>query len=314
MVCDLGGHAPLKSLNILPQHIPAFDETTRSHIRKLFWLCYCFDKDASLRTGRPPLLSYEYCDVGDPSELRDQKSWYKQPRNIYLAVIKERANRLLCSPRAFQQTEGELLAHVRQLDDELEEWRLSIEPPYRPRLSIPPDSSLSVPSAMRAEDRTHIINLQLDYLFTMIHIHTMVRKCGDLEQNLPDDLHSAVESSADLSLEAGRSIFRFFDTIIGFWQQESMWIVSHYAPMAAMPLFVNMLIHPLGPPADNDLQILGSIGEISRKIPTDKLSAEEIQHIQEIGDFIMELIRLCHGAAWKVKKGERPHDLDLLDS
>ncbi|KAK7415360.1 hypothetical protein QQZ08_012370 [Neonectria magnoliae] len=299
-------------LSLLPQHIPIIEGPPRFHIRRLFWICYCFDKDTSLRTGIPPLLTYDYCEVGDPGEWSNQKSWYHQSRDIYLARIKESAGRQLCSPRAFRYTEGELLSHVRQLDDELEEWRLSIEPPYRPRLSVPPDSSLSVPSAMRTEDRTRIIDLQLDYLFTMIYIHTTVRKCGDFERNLPDDLHSVVHSSADLSLEASRSIIRFLETVVDFWKEESVWVVSHYAPMAAMPLFVNILIHPLGSPADNDLQILASASNLTRRIPTERLSGEEIEQIQEIGDFIMELVRLCHSAAWKAKKGEREHDLDII--
>ncbi|KPM45909.1 hypothetical protein AK830_g697 [Neonectria ditissima] len=312
MVCDLGGHALLSGLSLLPQHIPTIDEPSRFHIRRLFWICYCFDKDTSLRTGIPPLLTYDYCEVGDPGEWSSQKSWYNQSRDVYLARIKENAGRQLCSPRAFKYTEGELLSHVRQLDDELEEWRMSIEPPYRPRLSVPPDSSLSVPSAMRTEDRTRIIDLQLDYLFTMIYIHTTVRKCGDFERNLPDDLHSVVHSSADLSLEASRSIIRFLETVVDFWKEESVWVVSHYAPMAAMPLFVNILIHPLGSPADSDLQILASASNLTRKIPTERLSGEEIEQIQEIGEFVMELVRLCHSAAWKAKKGEREHDLDII--
>jgi hypothetical protein len=82
--------------------------------------------------------------------------------------------------------------------------------------------------------------------------------------------------------------------------------------MAAMPLFVNILIHPLGSPADNDLQILASASNMTRKIPTEILSGEEIEQIQEIGEFVMELVRLCHSAAWKAKKGEREHDLDII--
>lgn len=313
MVCDLGGHILLSGLVIVPQHIPTFGEQSRLHIRRLFWLCYCFDKDASLRTDNTPLLTSDYCDVSHPGEYSPQATWYNQPRDTNLAKIKENASRLLCSPRAFKYTEGELLAHVRQLDDELEEWRISTDPPYRPRLSIPPaDYSLSLPSSMSPEDRTRLINLQLDYLSTMINIHTLVRKCGDLERNLPDDLHSVVHSSADLSIEASRSIFRFLDTVVDFWKEDSVWVVSHYGPMAAMPLFINILIHPLGQPADSDLLILSEIGNITRKIPTEKLCAEEIGHIQEICEFVMELVQLGHSAAWKVKKGEREHDLDII--
>lgn len=176
----------------------------------------------------------------------------------------------------------------------------------------PADYSLSLPSSMSPEDRTRLINLQLDYLSTMINIHTLVRKCGDLERNLPDDLHSVVHSSADLSIEASRSIFRFLDTVVDFWKEDSVWVVSHYGPMAAMPLFINILIHPLGQPADSDLLILSEIGNITRKIPTEKLCAEEIGHIQEICEFVMQLVQLGHSAAWKVKKGEREHDLDII--
>ncbi|RTE78960.1 hypothetical protein BHE90_006575 [Fusarium euwallaceae] len=306
MVCDLGGNFPLSRLAILPQHIPTFDDQTKLHIRRLFWMCYCYDKDISLRTDEPPLLTSDHCDVTESEEFSNQS------RDTNLAKIKENAIRLLCSPRAFKYTESELLAHVRQVDDELEEWRLSVEPPYRPRLSILSDSSFSLPSAMSLENRTYFINLQLDYLFTIINIHTLVRKCGDLEENLPDDLHSVVHSSADLSIEASRSIFRILDTVVEFWKEDSAWVVSHYAPMAAMPLFMNILIHPLGHTADSDLHILSSISSITRKIPAETLSIEEIEHIREISEFVMELVRLSHSAAWKVKRGERKHDLDII--
>lgn len=313
MVCDLGGHFPLSRLAISPQHIPTFDGQSRLHIRRLFWICYCFDKDASLRSDRPPLLTSDYCDVSDYERVDDQTSRYNQSRDVNLARIKENASRLLCSPRAFKDTESELLAYVRQADDELEEWRLSSQPRYRPRLSILATSSFSLPAAMSLENQTYLINLQLDYLFTIINIHTLVRKCGDLQKNLPDDLHSVVHSSADLSIEASRSMFRILETLVDFWKEDSVWIVSHYAPMAAMPLFMNILIHPVGQPADSDLQILSSIGDITRKIPVERLSREEIVHIQEISEFVMELVRLGHSAAWKAKRGERQLDLDFID-
>ncbi|KAI1055613.1 hypothetical protein LB505_010042 [Fusarium chuoi] len=314
MVCDLGGHFPLSRPAIFPQHIPTYDDQTRLHIRRLFWVCYCYDKDVSLRTDKPPLLTSDHCDISD---AEDQTLWYHSlPRDTNLARIKENASNILCSPRAFKYTEGELLAHVRQLDDELEEWRLSISASYRPRLSISSDLVFGLPASLnerdRMKERTYFINLQLDYLFTIINIHTLVRKCGDLEENLPDDLHSVVHSSADLSIEASRSIFRILDQIVELWEEDALWIVSHYAPMAAMPLFMNILIHPLGSSADNDLHILSSISKITRKIPSDRLPMEEIEHIQEISEYVMELVRLSHSAAWKVKRGEREHDLDII--
>jgi hypothetical protein len=81
-----------------------------------------------------------------------------------------------------------------------------------------------------------------------------------------------------------------------------------------MPLFMNILIHPLGNTADSDLQILSSISNITRKIPAERLPMEEIEGIREISEFVMELVRLSHSAAWKVKRGEREHDLDIIHS
>jgi hypothetical protein len=169
-----------------------------------------------------------------------------------------------------------------------------------------------MPLASGIDERIHIIKLQLDYLFTMINIHFLVRKCGNFERNLPDDLHSVVHSSADLSFEASRSIFHFLDPVVELWKEESVWIVSHYALIAAMPLFVNILIHPVGFPADKDLQILSSVGSIARRVPTDNLLKEDIEQVQEVVEFVMELVRLGYSAAWKAKKGERELDLDII--
>ncbi|KAK0385623.1 hypothetical protein NLU13_6800 [Sarocladium strictum] len=313
MVCDLGGHFHLSNLTMLPQHIPIIAEPARQHIRRLFWICYCFDKEASLRTGSPPVLTSDLCDMRSCSAYnRVEPSCCHRCRDISLARIKEHALQVLCSPNAFRYTDGELAAYVRQLDDELEDWRMAIAPPYRPRLSIPPESTFAMPLTASKDDRTHIVKLQLDYLFTMINIHFLVRKCGNFERNLPDDLHSVVHSSADLSLEASRSIFHFLDTVVRSWKEASVWIVSHYTLIAAMPLFINILIHPVGFPADKDLQILSSVGSIARSVPTERLFKEDIEQIQEVVEFVMELVRLGHSAAWKAKKGERELDLDII--
>jgi hypothetical protein len=57
---------------------------------------------------------------------------------------------------------------------------------------------------------------------------------------------------------------------------------------------------------------LSSIGDITRRIPTEGLGVEEIEHVQEIGEFVMQLVQLSHSAAWKAKKGERELDLDII--
>jgi hypothetical protein len=170
MVCDLGGHILPSKLVIQPQHIHIFDEHTRLHIRSLFWLCYSFDKDLAIRMGCHPLLTSAHCDLSGCGEYSNRKTTeYNYSRDTNLAMIKETASRLLCSPHAFRYTESELLAHVRQLDDELEVWRMSIEPRSRPRLSIPPERRPNAkptgrPAQRRALERGPLYRSESVYL------------------------------------------------------------------------------------------------------------------------------------------------------
>jgi hypothetical protein len=54
------------------------------------------------------------------------------------------------------------------------------------------------------------------------------------------------------------------------------------------------------------------VGSIARRVPTGNLIKEDIQQIQEVVEFVMELVSLCYSAAWKAKKGERELDLDII--
>lgn len=186
----------------------------RQHIRNLFWLCYILDKDISLRLERPPLLTKDHCDLTLPSTKGSMHDNYPI---LQLGVIKEKVLRLLCSPRALTISESELLLNIRQLDADLEHWRLSVPPPLRPRLAIPwvSDQPL-LPHETSLQQQLNLITLQLDYHYVMIIVHTTVRRCGssDESENLPENLHNVVHSSVDLTLEAGRSVLVFLETLI----------------------------------------------------------------------------------------------------
>lgn len=212
MVCDLGGHF-FQSEN----HQLANVSTGNQHhyIRRLFWLCYVLDKDISLRSGTPPLLVEDYCDLAIPSNSGADELSYHLPNDPGLSFIKEKACRLLYSSKAFQISDTQLLLRIRQLDDELEKWRLSLPLLTRPRLAIPstyPLFSLDTSDLQK----TQCIKLQLDYLCTLTTVHTTVRRFGPTnnDESLPEDLHSVVHSSIDLSLEAGCSTLSFLRAII----------------------------------------------------------------------------------------------------
>lgn len=152
MVCDLGGH--LYQREEPPLAEDSLEERRRRHIRGLFWLCYVLDKDVSLRSGRPPFLTEDYCDLTLP-DVDGASDWdedggdsagelliHHLPIDPHLSMIKEKTCRLLYSPRAFRATDGQLLLNISRLDDDLEQWRLSIPPFIRPRLAIHSDRPL----------------------------------------------------------------------------------------------------------------------------------------------------------------------------
>lgn len=191
MACDLG--------SVL--------EDSKDSVRKrqhavLFGLCYIWDKDNALRSGQPPLLTEDYCNLTFMETTGDNYP------DLKLSLVKERTCRLLYSQKAAKLSDGEILQTIRQLDHELEQWRLSIPLSTRPQLSrrFPPGTN-------DRKSRQHI-HLQLEYHYTLIAIHTMVRKCGATDAELPEDLHSVIHSSVDLSLEAGRSTLMFLQSTL----------------------------------------------------------------------------------------------------
>lgn len=206
------------------------------HARALFWLCYVWDKDISLRSGRPPLLIGDYCDLSPPetsgmlamtssnTDSACELLAYHLLGDPYLSKIKEDAYRLLYSTRAFRTSDSQLIQNIRQLDDELERWRLSIPLQTRPRLSIPPSRPLLSHDTSTGQ-KIRYIDLQLEYHYTLTAIHTPVRRCGggtSENERLPDDLHSVVHSSIDISLEASRSTLLFLKEPIDLLEEEAL--------------------------------------------------------------------------------------------
>ncbi|OAR01530.1 hypothetical protein LLEC1_01507 [Akanthomyces lecanii] len=258
----------------------------RRHLDNLFGFCYILDKDNALRSGQPPRLTEEYCD----SSAMEAGATSIHP-DLRLSLVKERTCRLLYSQKAAKLSDGDILQYIRQLDDELEQWRLSVPVSMRPRLSTPD-------SATEDTDR-ELIHLQLDYHYTLIAIHTMVRRCGASNKELPEDLHSVVHSSVDLSLEAGRSTLTFLNATLSLLGRQAFRHILSYAPVAAMALFVDILVHPLSKSAQVDLDTMRKSVDTFQTILVNGAFNTETRQMQSLIGFIMELVRLASCAISK---------------
>ncbi|KAL7795781.1 hypothetical protein V8C37DRAFT_373415 [Trichoderma ceciliae] len=320
MVCELNGHSYQPKKRSETEH--SLSERRGDHTRKLFWLCYLADKDLSLLSGRPPILANEYCDISVPEEClshdvflhasneavdddnMDAIAWARVIPFVlgdpHLAVLKEKIFRLLYSPSALKMIAGELLTRIRHLDDELESWRLSLPHALRPKLSILPNHGL--PSTRTFSSYLRSVQLQLEYHYLLTVIHTPVRRFGaaqGAETSPPEELHSVMHSSIDLSLEASRSTLHLLIEPIAMLRQETFWHNIIYPLVAAMSLFVNILIHPVGPQAVTDTESLALASKIVDNMRLRAISTDEAKHTEQAGELISELLTLANGAILK---------------
>jgi hypothetical protein len=237
----LGGHT---QTNIKPYGA----EVTRKereirHLRMIFWLCYIFDQDIALRTGQPPIMCQEHCDLTLPDgylencfclpalgngivspSFADESLFPYLPGDLRLAQLKEKTFRLLYSVQALGKSDAELLCDIRELDNEIEIWRVSIPLKFRPALSISQHPCL-VPETKLPQSMQHIA-LRLEYHHLMAAIHRASGRCYPIS---PDasfyerERSGAIDSSLALALEASRSTLHYLQAAIDGLAGEAFW-------------------------------------------------------------------------------------------
>lgn len=210
----------------------------KNQLRKLFWLIYSNDKEISLRTGQPPSINDDDCDLELPrgylglkyvhdrpeSEplLLDDTAVPLLPGDVRLDMIKSRTYTLLYSARSLRKSDAELISDIRQLDDELEAWRLSVPPGFRPILSLrekptPPD--LSEPRMMES------VMIHVEYHHLVATIHEATSRCRSWSAEQSDEA-DGLDSSLALAVEASRSTLFYMHAIVHNLMGEAFWCVN----------------------------------------------------------------------------------------
>lgn len=207
----------------------------KRHLRKLFWLCYTLDKEISLRTGQPPAVSDDHCDLTLPSgylEIQyldeylyadvarlDESAVALLPGDLRLTMIKSKACKLLYSAEALRKSDADLLRDIRELDAELERWRLSVPQKHRPVLSLPQSSMWSQREGPKSV-RTILINFEYHYL--MATIHQATGRCRAWNARESHEMAS-VRSSLALAVEASRSTVLYLRTAVNGLLEAASW-------------------------------------------------------------------------------------------
>lgn len=231
-VFALGGHT------LIPRSATdrelSLQERYDCQLRMLFWLCYVVDKDIALRSGQPPIIGDDFCDLtlpdGYPEGVfgarRDRytpddsaRPWL--PGDLRLTLLKSKAVKALYSPASLRKSEAELLRTIRELDDELESWRVSIPADFTPALSVRKDVKLTE-DLNKSLNMLHI-ELHLDYHYLLNIIHCASGRCV-VDWNNPDsDKSFGVQSSVELSVTASRSTVIYLSAAAHRLAGEAFW-------------------------------------------------------------------------------------------
>ncbi|CAL5869887.1 uncharacterized protein PFLUO_LOCUS4119 [Penicillium psychrofluorescens] len=269
----------------------------RRHIRNLFWICYTVDKDVALRTGQPPTISDENCDLTLPEgymerlwhAIDDENSPYDQPVfpfDLRLSIIKSRAHTALYSVSSLQKSDAELLKAIRELDDELEQWRLSVPPEWRPTMSFKfeaPDPTASM----------HSVMVRLNYHLCMTIIHQASSRCKAWV-NAQSGIMEGVSSSLALSVEASRSTLSYLEAAEHVLVDGIFWTLIFYPMSALLAIFCNILQNPLDPQSRKDLDLLKiASGMVERVFSRQLSSVKEVVHLKLVANFVVELKQLA---------------------
>lgn len=234
LLYTLGAHT-LPANNKNPaSSFSAYDKSDLDfHLRDLFWLCYSFDKDICIRTGQPPCMNDTHCNLTLPSDylrlhninlqqdmlLIDNHTMPLFPWDLRLSMLKSRVYQNLYSADSLYQSVSELLSSIRDLDESLEQWRLSLPAEFRPTLYFSPETPVS------ANVNTQAVILRLAYYHCVISIHQASSRCQSSEMNLAGPPLQGITSSTGLSITASRSTLSYLQRVLPVVKGECFWYV-----------------------------------------------------------------------------------------
>ena len=206
------------------------------HLRDLFWVCYSLDKDTAIRTGQPPSIYDGHCDLTLPPGYSEMLNHNIQrepiaikeytvplyPWDLRLSQIKSGAYESLYSRSAQRKSDFELIRSIRSLDEDLERWRLSLPPDFRPTLSFFQQTPVNANMGMQ------VSMLWLAYYHCVAIIHRSSERCR-LSSKGPFCESNAVVSSLGISLDASRSTISCLQTALPVVSDDCFWYFSLHA-------------------------------------------------------------------------------------
>ncbi|KAI9151535.1 ABC-transporter-regulating transcription factor [Paramyrothecium foliicola] len=298
-------------------------EATKIYLRKLFWVIYTIDKEVSCRSGLPPSFADDFLDLTlpgapmgqDPTNEPSYQGNLGLVENIAQGILKSKICRMLFSETAFQKSEVEILTNVRQLDEELEQWRLSVPVEWRPGLSHSEASSESGDDGGSpvSFDNTHVTIVTLGYYHLLSAVHRASGRCRAWPGMDVSELEG-ISSSLAISVHASRLALRLIRKSSDLLYKHSFWVVVFYPMSAMLAIFCSVLLDPLDPQAAKDLAEIAAIPEVLRKLRQRGGTTREDAFLDMVEELCAELVRLGNSQLLRQATGRRPTHLPKQSS
>jgi hypothetical protein len=252
--CRLMASLGANTIKVPPMNVDEMEQPNSpwravNQLRVLFWLNYWQDKEICLRTGQPPSINDDDCDltlphgyvgikyIDDAVQLSpsDDAAIPILAGDVRLDILKSKAYKLLYSAKALRKSDVELIKDIRRLDDALEEWRLSVPAKFRPSLCLREHKNHSDLSPVRAMER---LMIQLEYRNLMAKVHHATGRCRLWHDRNNSEL-GGVSSSLALAVEASRSTLFYLRGTAHALMGEVFWYVSMGCP-ARVAVFMTL--------------------------------------------------------------------------
>ncbi|RDW68963.1 fungal specific transcription factor domain-containing protein [Aspergillus mulundensis] len=292
----------------MPQTVSSTSSDIRlkRHLRNLFWICYVVDKEVSLRTGQSHCLKDEDCNLQLPADyipdlvprMTYSLPWSDAdaplfPIEVQLCLIKSRIFSALYSYQGLQRSDAEIIRLIRELDDDLERWRLSMPPELRPTLTYGKDANKH-PSAMTM----YLVIMHLNYYFCINIVHLAGSRCESWRSSCSSPgMMDGLRSSLTISVGASRSLLIFLRDAESSISTGGFWALLFYTMSAVITLFCNLLENPTALTVSDDTRLLVMAEHTTERVFLRQISElDQAAHIQAITSFISRLRHIAQQA------------------
>ncbi|KAF5664636.1 transcriptional activator Mut3p [Fusarium circinatum] len=255
------------------------------HIRDLFWVCYCIDKDLSHRTGQPPTINDDHCDLTlppnyvqmqtsnilslSPCSSRSSSTVPLYPWDIRLSVMKSK-----------------IYNDLHSIDEDLEAWRVTLPSDHRPTLSFLEQTPVD------AHTNTQAIMLRLSYHHCVILIHQARCRVFQSDKPIDDLIDDGHRINFQILIDASRSILIYLGKALPVLAHECFWVIIFYPMTAILTIFSVALLDSRSDPENERLTLLEGFTQLIRQIPIKRLTVAEISHLEFIEEVVEEMSRL----------------------